>query len=108
MYAITGITGKVGGVLARTLLAGGHSVRAVVRDAGKGRTWAEKGCEVSHAEMEDATALAAAFKGTDGGEEHGVRLSFLNNLTATLHSFLHRRMPFDLGEIMGSNLELDS
>ena len=42
------------------------------------------------------------------GEEHGIRLSFLNNLTATLHSFLHRRMPFDLGEIMGSNLELDS
>jgi NAD(P)H dehydrogenase (quinone) len=66
MYAITGITGKVGGALARTLLARGHSVRAVVRDAGKGRSWAEKGCEVSLAEMEDAAALAAAFKGTDG------------------------------------------
>jgi nucleoside-diphosphate-sugar epimerase len=33
MYAITGITGKVGGELARTLLAAGQPVRAVVRDA---------------------------------------------------------------------------
>jgi len=57
MYAITGITGKVGGALARTLLAGGQPVRAVLRDARKGRSWAEKGCEVSHAEMEDVAAL---------------------------------------------------
>jgi NAD(P)H dehydrogenase (quinone) len=34
MYAITGITGKVGGTVARTLLAGGKPVRAVVRDQG--------------------------------------------------------------------------
>jgi uncharacterized protein YbjT (DUF2867 family) len=32
MYAITGITGKVGGALARELLATGQPVRAVVRD----------------------------------------------------------------------------
>ena len=36
MYAITGITGKVGGALAATLLAAGLPVRAVVRDATKG------------------------------------------------------------------------
>ena len=66
MYAITGITGKVGGALARTLLAAGQSVRAVVRNAGKGRSWAEKGCEVALAEMEDAATLAAAFKEVDG------------------------------------------
>jgi len=66
MYAITGITGKVGGALAHTLLAGGQPVRAVLRDARKGRSWAEKGCEVSHAKMEDAVALAAAFRGVDG------------------------------------------
>jgi NAD(P)H dehydrogenase (quinone) len=66
MYAITGITGKVGGALARTLLAAGESVRAVVRDAGKGRSWAEKGCEVALAEMENAATLAAAFKEVDG------------------------------------------
>ena len=66
MYAITGITGKVGGALARTLLAAGQPVRAVVRDPGKGRSWAEKGCEVALAEMEDAAALFVAFKEVDG------------------------------------------
>jgi NAD(P)H dehydrogenase (quinone) len=66
MYAITGITGKVGGALAHTLLAAKQSVRAVVRDVAKGRSWAELGCEIAVAEMEDATALAAAFKGADG------------------------------------------
>jgi uncharacterized protein YbjT (DUF2867 family) len=66
MYAITGITGRVGGALARTLLATGQSVRAVVRNAEKGRSWAEKGCEVALAELEDAATLAAAFKEVDG------------------------------------------
>jgi NAD(P)H dehydrogenase (quinone) len=66
MYAITGITGQVGGALARTLLAAGQPVRAVVRDAAKGRTWAEKGCEIAVAEMQDAAALTAAFRETSG------------------------------------------
>jgi uncharacterized protein YbjT (DUF2867 family) len=66
MYAITGITGKVGGALARALLAEGQPVRAVVRDTAKGRVWAERGCEVALAEMQDAVSLAAAFKGAEG------------------------------------------
>ena len=36
MYAITGITGKVGGELARNLLAAGQPVSAIVRNASKG------------------------------------------------------------------------
>ncbi len=63
MYAITGVTGKVGGEVARTLLAAGEPVRAVVRDAKKGEAWAARGCEVALAEMEDASALTAAFAG---------------------------------------------
>ena len=66
MYAITGITGKVGGALARTLLAARQPVRAVVRDAGKAREWAAQGCEIAFASMNDASALAAAFEGTEG------------------------------------------
>ena len=62
MYAITGITGKVGGAMARALLAAGQPVRAVVRDATKGQPWAALGCEVSIAAMEDAEALTQAFK----------------------------------------------
>lgn len=66
MYAITGITGKVGGALAEAMLEAGLPVRAVVRDAAKGRKWAEHGCEVAIAEMADAGALATAFKGVQG------------------------------------------
>lgn len=66
MYAITGITGRVGGMVARTLLAAKRRVRAVVRDARKGAVWRERGCEVAVAEMNDAVALTAAFQGTEG------------------------------------------
>ena len=54
MYAVTGITGKVGGVVARTLLAARLPVRAVVRDADKGWPWAKQGCEVAIASIADA------------------------------------------------------
>ena len=66
MYAITGITGKVGGIVARTLLAAGLPVRAVVRDTDKGRPWVEKGCEVAIASIADADGLTKAFSGVDG------------------------------------------
>jgi uncharacterized protein YbjT (DUF2867 family) len=52
--------------MARALLDAGKSVRAVVRDAAKGQHWAARGCEVALAGMEDANALAAAFKGAEG------------------------------------------
>jgi uncharacterized protein YbjT (DUF2867 family) len=66
MFAITGITGKVGGEVARNLLAAGKQVRAVVRDGRRGEEWAKLGCEVSVADIGDATALAQAFAGTAG------------------------------------------
>jgi NAD(P)H dehydrogenase (quinone) len=66
MYAITGITGKVGGALARTLLSANQSVRAIVRDADKGRVWAARGCGLALAEMHDAVSLTAAFRGAEG------------------------------------------
>jgi NAD(P)H dehydrogenase (quinone) len=66
ILAITGITGQVGGVVARTLLAAGDGVRAVVRSEEKGKVWAGQGCDVALAEMNDAAALQAAFAGADG------------------------------------------
>jgi NAD(P)H dehydrogenase (quinone) len=66
MYAITGITGKVGGAVAGALLDAGLSVRAIVRDENKGRPWAAKGCEVALAGVGDAEALTRAFADTDG------------------------------------------
>ena len=65
MFALTGITGQVGGVVARALLAAGHDVRAVVRNAEKGAEWADQGCELAIAEMEDAAALQNAFTGAE-------------------------------------------
>jgi uncharacterized protein YbjT (DUF2867 family) len=66
MFAVTGITGKVGGVVARLLLASGHDVRAVVRDEAKGSAWAKQGCEVAIADVNDVDALQQAFTGTEG------------------------------------------
>ncbi|RDS86681.1 NmrA family NAD(P)-binding protein [Dyella psychrodurans] len=66
MYAITGITGKVGSAMARALLNANQPVRAIVRDAEKGRAFAEKGCEVAIADMDDAASLTAAFRGAEG------------------------------------------
>jgi uncharacterized protein YbjT (DUF2867 family) len=66
MFAVTGITGNVGSAVARNLLAAGQRVRAVVRDSGKGKAWAERGCEVAVADIRDAAALTSAFKGADG------------------------------------------
>jgi uncharacterized protein YbjT (DUF2867 family) len=66
MFAVTAITGKVGGAVARSLLAAGERVRAVVRDEAKGTAWATLGCEVAVADLSDAPRLAAAFAGAEG------------------------------------------
>ncbi|MGA2420790.1 MAG: NmrA family NAD(P)-binding protein [Candidatus Acidiferrum sp.] len=65
MFAITGITGNVGGELARILLAAKQPVRAVMRDLGKGSAWAERGCDLARADIGDAVALTAAFEGAE-------------------------------------------
>jgi NAD(P)H dehydrogenase (quinone) len=66
MFAVTGITGKVGSQIARSLLAQGQTVRAVVRNRAKGEEWAALGCEVSVASISDAEALVEAFRGAEG------------------------------------------
>jgi NAD(P)-dependent dehydrogenase (short-subunit alcohol dehydrogenase family) len=63
MFAITGVTGKVGGAVARNLMAQGEKVRAVVRDAEKGRAWSAQGCEIAIASVEDVAGLTKAFEG---------------------------------------------
>jgi uncharacterized protein YbjT (DUF2867 family) len=63
MFAIMGVTGKVGGEVAEALLAGGHTVRAILRDETKASAWRARGCEIAVADTEDRTALAAAFTG---------------------------------------------
>ena len=66
MFAVTGITGNVGGEVARNLLAAGQPVRGVVRETRKGEAWAARGCDLVQADINDAAGLTAAFKGTAG------------------------------------------
>jgi uncharacterized protein YbjT (DUF2867 family) len=66
MFAVTGITGKVGAAVARSLLAANQPVRAVIRDPGKGALWARLRCDIAIADLEDTSALATAFEGTSG------------------------------------------
>ena len=66
MYAITGITGKVGGALGNALLAKGQQVRAVLRNPSKADAWAARGCEIALAGMEQKDELKTAFEGAEG------------------------------------------
>jgi uncharacterized protein YbjT (DUF2867 family) len=66
MFAVMGVTGKVGGAVARHLLAMGAPVRAIVRDKTTGAVWSEAACEVAIATLDEEGSLAAAFDGARG------------------------------------------
>ncbi|MEI9998591.1 MAG: NAD(P)H-binding protein [Verrucomicrobiota bacterium] len=65
-YAIMGLTGQVGGAIARHLLRQGKPVCGIVRDPKKAADWQAQGVELVVAESTDAAALRAAFEGVDG------------------------------------------
>ncbi|MGD0627927.1 MAG: NmrA family NAD(P)-binding protein [Terracidiphilus sp.] len=65
MIAVTGITGNVGSVVARHLLAAKQPVRGVLRDARKAQAWADSGCEIAIADIGDASTMTAAFAGAE-------------------------------------------
>lgn len=66
MYAVMGITGRVGGAIAENLLAQGEKIRAIVRNPEKAAQWRDRGAEIAVADVDDPDALASAFEGTDG------------------------------------------
>lgn len=65
-YAVVGVTGNTGSVVAETLLGQGKQVRVIVREASKGEAWRAKGAEVAVAAIDDAAALTKAFAGVAG------------------------------------------
>ncbi len=65
MYAIMGITGQVGGAVARALLRDGKKLRGIVRDKSRAANWAELGVELVTAEATDVAGLEAAFRGAE-------------------------------------------
>lgn len=66
MYAIAGVSGNTGSVVATTLLAQGKPVRVIVRDAAKGEPWRARGAEVAVASLHDTAALTRALTGVAG------------------------------------------
>lgn len=66
MYVVMGITGNVGGAVARSLLARGEKVRGIVRNPEKAAEWQKQSVELFKADYNDAEALTAAFSGVDG------------------------------------------
>src|SRR5262252_5240408 len=66
MYAITGVTGRTGSIVAETLLARGKQVRVVARDATKAAPWKLRSAEVAIANLDDVDALARALAGAQG------------------------------------------
>ncbi len=66
MYAIMGITGRVGGAIADHLLKHGEKVRAILRNPDKAKQWSARGAEIALADYDDAAALTAAFTGVEG------------------------------------------
>lgn len=62
---VTGATGFTGGHLARALAAGGHDVRALVRDPARARDLDEAGVELTIGDLRDPAPLAAAVTGVE-------------------------------------------
>jgi NAD(P)H dehydrogenase (quinone) len=66
MFAVAGVSGHTGKVVAETLLAQNKPVRVIVRDAAKGAEWQKRGADVAVADLDDADALTKALRGASG------------------------------------------
>jgi len=60
-WVVTGVTGRTGASAADALLRAGQPVRVVVRDAARGRPWAERGAEVALADLTDLPSMTKAL-----------------------------------------------
>ncbi len=66
MYAVAGVTGHIGSLVARALLDRGESVRAIVRNREHIYKWRDRGAEVMVADLNDVSALAMALERVKG------------------------------------------
>src|SRR5262245_19643993 len=66
MYAIAGVTGHTGKVVAEALHAKGQPIRAIVRDEAKGASWKGHSADVAVASVDDEAALTRALRGVKG------------------------------------------
>ncbi len=66
IYAVAGVSGHTGSIVADSLLAQGKAVRVIVRDAAKGEAYRARGAEVVVAELGDEPAITRALSGVAG------------------------------------------
>ena len=66
MYAVTGVTGITGSIVARRLLQQGEKVRVILRNRAHIYRWKERGADVVVADFNDPEAMAFVLEGVDG------------------------------------------
>jgi uncharacterized protein YbjT (DUF2867 family) len=66
MFVVAGASGRVGSVVAESLLSQGKKVRVLVRDAAKVEPLRARGAEVVALSLLDSAALARALEGAEG------------------------------------------
>ena len=66
MYLVMGITGRIGGAVARHLLAQRKQVRALVRNRGRAVDWSDQGVELIDGDLNDVDAIVRALRGVEG------------------------------------------
>jgi uncharacterized protein YbjT (DUF2867 family) len=90
IIAIAGVSGNTGKVAAETLLAAGHRIRVIVRDAAKGTPWKARGAEVAIADLNDEAALTAALTGVQAAylliPPNGETLDFRGHQASVTHA----------------------
>jgi uncharacterized protein YbjT (DUF2867 family) len=65
-FAIAGVSGNTGSVVAETLLARRERVRVLVRKTSEAAPWIDRGAEAAVVDLEDAHQLANALRGARG------------------------------------------
>jgi uncharacterized protein YbjT (DUF2867 family) len=66
MLVIAGVTGNVGSVAGKELLARGRAIKVIVRDASKGASWLKQGAGLAVGSLDDPAFLASALEGASG------------------------------------------
>jgi len=66
MYAVTGVTGTTGSIVARRLLQQGKKIRVILRNREHIFKWKERGAEVVVADYTDAQAMTFVLDGIEG------------------------------------------
>lgn len=66
MFTIAGVTGHVGSIVAKELLAKGEPIKAIVRDQAKAVPWSKQGAEIALGSLGDQKFLTGVLRGSRG------------------------------------------